>query len=129
MHSWVTQPWPCCSLIFNHHEIGAQGTCEFHFASGRKGVRLSMNRDFGVGVVPTFRGHVVDDKLVCAYGMFRSTQLGGYSRVMIAVATMCSAREEVSSVEIFSVQPRLMKQRGAFRAAITEINKIIFLLF
>ena len=81
-----------------------------------------MNRDFGVGVVPTFRGHVVDDKLVCAYDMFRLTQVGGYSRVMIAVETMCSAREEVSSVEIFSVQPRLMKQCGAFRPSTTENN-------
>ena len=101
MRSWVTQPWLCSSLFFYHHEIGAQGTCEFHFASGRKGVRLSMNRGFGVGVVPTFRGHVVDDKVVCAYEMFRSAQLGAYSRVMIAAATMCSAREEVSSAEIF----------------------------
>ncbi len=103
MRSWVTQPWLCSSLFFYHHEIGAQGIFEFHFARGRKGVRLSMNRDFGVGVVPTFRGHVVDDKLVCAYDMFRLTQVGGYSRVMIAVATMCSAREEVNSAEMFLV--------------------------
>ena len=70
-----------------------------------------MNRDLGVGAVPTFRRSVVDDKLVCAYEMFRSAHLGAYSRVMITDAAMCSAREEVNHAEIFLLQSRLLIPR------------------